>query len=133
MSQLLLQTYVTPVHESKEQYDCDAMYMDTHRTTIDREVSKLRHNSRTKLHIQVCHAVHKLTGCKAASCRQLCLQRSLHHYQQPSRCAIHTVTYALSFKIKLFKIQIRASLDFYPCCLFQRLVFSELREIVATD
>ena len=28
MSQLLLQTYVTPVHESKfkEQYDCDAMY-----------------------------------------------------------------------------------------------------------
>ena len=50
------------------------------RRTLDRYVRKLRHNSRTKLHIQVCHAVHKLTGCKAASCRQLCLQRSVHHH-----------------------------------------------------
>ena len=74
-------------------------------TAIDCEVSKLRHNSKTKLYIQVCHAVHKLTGCKAANCRQFCLQRSLKHYQQPSKCAIHTVTYTLTFKSNFLKFK----------------------------
>ena len=42
------------------------------------------------------------------------------------------LTYTLSLKIKLLEIQIRASIDFYPCRLFQILVFNERREIVAT-
>ena len=54
-------------------------------------------------------------------------------YTGSLRIHLYCIIYALSFKIKLLKIQIRASIDFYPCCLFQQLVFSERREIVATD
>ena len=74
-------------------------------TAIDHEVSKLCHNSRKKLHIQVCHAVLKLTSCKTASSRQFCLYRNPHHQKQPSSISV---------------------------CV-QCLVFSKRREIFVTD
>ena len=44
-----------------------------------------------------------------------------------------SITRELSFKTRILQIQIRASIDSCWCSLFQRLVFSERRETLATD
>ena len=69
-------------------------------------------------------STNKLTSCKAASCKHFCLQRS------PPATAIEvSKSRELSFKIKISSIQTWSNINFCLCCKFQRLVFSEWRDM----
>ena len=81
------------------------------------------------------------TSLQAVNCLHFCLQKSPD--RQPRRrtgCKSkhrydpnHAMTRERSFKTKSSSIQIRANIDICLCCLFQRLVFSERREMLVKD
>ena len=55
--------------------------------------------------------------------------RTFHHASVAKPC----ITHEQSLRTKILTIHFQANIDFSLCCTFQRLAFSERREILPTD
>ena len=89
-------------------------------------MSKLRHNSRTKLRIKISRDRKRDITVFYLHCQFQGLTFSARYKTEPG----DAVTHEQSLITKIFTIHFQANIDFSLCC---SLVFSERREIVATD